>query len=259
MNKHFNKNKLLPFVLPFLFLFSHCHSSSSSDKLLIATAANMQFAMEAISQAFSQESGIAIETIVSSSGKLTAQIKEGAPYDVFVSANMKYPQDLYEHGYTTKQPEVYAFGQLVLWTLKDSLPALVDLKNNTQLRHLAIANPRNAPYGRAAIEVLQHYGLYESWQDKLVYGESIAQTNQFILSEAADLGFTAQSVVLSPNVVGRGKWLPIDSSNYSPIAQGIVIIKKKNSSTERAQKFYDFLFSKQGKEILSTFGYQIKD
>lgn len=242
-----------------IFLFSRCHPAAKSDQLLVATAANMQFAMQAISHAFNQQSGIAIETIVSSSGKLSAQIKEGAPFDVFVSADMKYPQDLYESGFTMQKPEVYAYGRLVLWTLKDSLPTFSDLKNNATIRHMAIANPQNAPYGRAAIEVLQHYGIYANWKDRLVYGESISQTNQFIISEAAELGFTAQSVVLSPHIKQRGKWLTIDPDIYSPIAQGIVLIKRKKAQTASAQKFYEFLFSEQGKEILATFGYQTKD
>lgn len=238
-----------------ILLFS-CQSSPS-ERLTIATAANMQFAMEEITRAFTEQTGIECETIVGSSGKLTAQIREGAPFDVFVSADMKYPAVLFEDQLTAAAPEVYAYGQLVLWSLADTLTPSVDQLATEAIRHIALANPQTAPYGAAAVEVLRHHRLYDRVVHKLVFGESIAQVNQFISSQAAEVGFTAQAVVMSPAMQGKGHWRAVDTASYTPIAQGVVILKNQTAPPEQAQQFYDFLFSPSGKEILTTFGYAI--
>ncbi|MEM9823897.1 MAG: molybdate ABC transporter substrate-binding protein, partial [Bacteroidota bacterium] len=187
-------------------LYTACQQKTTAQ-LTIATAANMQFAMEALVHAFSEQYSMDCEVILSSSGKLTAQIQQGAPFDVFVSADMKYPNELYQNGFTLAPPKIYAYGQLVLWSLEKQVPLSVDLLHQTKFKHLAMANPRTAPYGRAAMEVLRYLKLEEQVEPQLVYGESIAQTNQFIVTQSADLGFTAKSVVLSPNIKGQGTWI----------------------------------------------------
>ncbi len=248
---------LVLIVIGIGLLLSAC-GSKRSEALVIATAANMQFAMEALAEAFTEKTGVACQPIISSSGKLTAQIKEGAPFDVFVSADMKYPNELFEAGFTLAPPKVYAYGQLVLWTKKGtSRPNIQDL-SRADVRHIALANPKTAPYGQAAMEVLTHYKLLEQVEQKLVYGESIAQTNQFILSEAAEVGFTAQSVVLSARMKGEGQWIAIPQDIYSPIAQGIVLLQRERVHAE-AQAFYDFIFSVEASRILQSYGYQIAD
>jgi len=196
--------------------------------------------------------------IVGSSGKLTAQIQMGAPFDVLVSANMKYPNSLQQKNLTTIPPTIYAYGQLVLWTMdseKKNKPSLEILSDATVSR-IAIANPKIAPYGEAAKEVLMHIGLYSTLADKLVYGESIAQTNQFILSRAADIGFTSKSVVVSPQMQGKGSWVAIPDSLYTPIAQGIAVIKRDPEKKEAALQFYHFLFSDDAQALLNSYGYK---
>ena len=126
------------------------------------------------------------------------------------------------------------------------------------VKHIAIANPVTAPYGTAAIEVLNHHHVYEDVKSKLVYGESISQTNQFIVSKSAEVGFTAKSVVLSPEMKGKGNWTDIDEADYTPIAQGAVVLKHRGSHDGDAQKFYNFLFSPKAKDILENFGYSVK-
>ncbi len=242
----------------FLTLFSLGCKKNNTNKIAIATAANMQFAMKELSQAFTKQSGIKCDIIVSSSGKLTAQIKEGAPYDLFVSADMKYPEDLYQSGFTTQKPEIYAYGKLVLWSIEEDLKPNIDQLSDEQIKYIAIANPKTAPYGQAAVDVLNYYNIFEKVENKLVYGESISQTNQFIISGSANVGFTAKSVVLSPKVEGKGQWTAIDENSYTPIAQGVVILKKDNPS-EKAEKFYSFLFSERSKEILENFGYLVTE
>lgn len=241
-----------------IFLMSTCQTVHK-DALIIATSANMQYAMKDLIHAFTQETGVLCEPVISSSGKLSAQISEGAPYDVFVSADMKYPSELYKNGLTTQKPEIYAYGKLVLWSLNENIEPSIEILTDAMVNHIALANPRTAPFGIAAVEVLKYYNIYDTLDKKLVYGESISQTNQFIISGAAEIGFTAKSVVLSPEMKGKGKWAEVEVQIYSPIAQGIVILKNKQNHIENAVKFYDFLFSGQANEILTEYGYTTSD
>lgn len=248
-----------------VFFFILCvygcgESKSTSTTITIATAANMQFAMEALIEKFTEETHISCELAISSSGKLTAQIKEGAPYDIFVSANMKYPNELHLSDHTEGAPKIYAYGKLVLWTMASDLNPNIESLTNKNIAHIALANPKSAPYGKAAIEILEHYGIKNQVLDKLVYGESIAQTNQFITSKSAEMGFTAMSVVTSPKIKGQGKWLAMNTDYHTPIAQGAVRIKHpKNHNTDGAKQFYEFLFSKRAKDILKEYGYTINE
>lgn len=243
----------------FISILSLSCNKNKQEKLTIATAANMQFAMKALIKAFSSETGIECEPIISSSGKLTAQIKEGAPFHVFVSADMKYPTDLYNSGFTYSKPKIYAYGKLVLWSMVQDFELSIDVLAGDNVKHIALANPKTAPYGTAAIEVLNYYQLLEKVENKLVYGESISQTNQFITTTAAELGFTSKSVVLSPDIKGQGNWVAIDPDIYTPIEQGIVILKSSNEFFEEAQQFYNFLFSNKAQETLEKFGYLTKN
>jgi molybdate transport system substrate-binding protein len=233
----------------------HCQTKQKA-KLRIATAANMQFAMTALTDAFSKEHNIACDVIISSSGKLTAQIMEGAPYDVFVSADLKYPEVLYKEGRATSAPKVYAYGQLVLWSVSREV-SLEDL-NNPEIKQIALANPKLAPYGEAAMEVITKHGIYEAVKDKLVFGESIAQVNQFIHTKAAEVGFTSLSVIHTFDKEKKGYWLVLNKNSYSPIAQGIVLLENKNRMNAEAQAFYDFMFSEKGKAILVGNGFLVE-
>ncbi len=255
----YQKNCLIfKYIFAFIFInlvFCNC-TNTDHHRVTIATSANMQFAMKEIVSAFTQQTGINCDLITSSSGKLTSQIQEGAPYDVFISADTKYPKILYEKGFTSNIPKIYGYGTLVLWSFSENIPLDINLLTQDQIEHIALANPKTAPYGTAAIEVLKHAKIYDQVSEKLVYGESISQTNQFIVSGAAQIGFTAKSVVLSPQIKGKGEWISIDSTSYTPIAQAAVIIKKDKIS-DAAMKFYEFLFSTKSKEILENFGYLV--
>ena len=250
--------KFLLLTIFFLLLFTSCEQKEN-NKLTIATAANMQYAMKDLTKAFSNETGIECESISSSSGKLTAQIKEGAPYDIFVSADMKFPNELYQSGFSTGKPKVYAYGKLVIWTMNTQLNPNFDSLEKKHINHIAMPNPKTAPYGIAAEEALKNKELNEKIQSKLVFGESVAQTNQFIVSYAAEIGFTAKSVVLSPNMKGKGNWKEVDDNLYSPLAQGVVVLNNRDTNLKNAQRFQNFLFSEKGKEILNKFGYSVND
>ncbi|WP_257746892.1 molybdate ABC transporter substrate-binding protein [Wenyingzhuangia fucanilytica] len=241
-------------------LFIACNSKKSSDKkdeIVIATAANMQFSMKEITTAFEKETNIKCSLVISSSGKLTAQIKEGAPYDVFVSANMKYPEEIYNSGFAHTSPKIYAFGKLALWSLNKQIKPNLTLLKDDRIKHIALANPDTAPYGFASVEVMKKLDIYNEVKNKLVYGESISQTNQFITLQSVEIGFTAMSVVLSSAMKEKGNWIEIDKSLYTPIKQGVVVIKNKNIINPSAIKFYDFLFTDKAQIILKNYGYDV--
>ncbi|WP_031428880.1 molybdate ABC transporter substrate-binding protein [Flavimarina sp. Hel_I_48] len=242
-----------PFLAVF-GLFLGC-AEEQNENLSIATAANMQYAMQELISEFSAKSKIGCNMIVSSSGKLTNQIKAGAPYDIFVSADMKYPEELYKSGLTYEKPKVYAYGELVLWTLNDTLSLTMEALKLPGVKHIALANPKTAPYGAAAIKTLDYYKLRDEVSDKLVFSESIAQTNQFITSKAAEVGFTAKSVILSSALKNKGTFLAINDSAYKKLSQGIVRIKRDEKSEKASRSFYDFMFSAEGQNILKKQGY----
>ena len=243
----------------FLTCFLVACQESHIKKIRVATAANMASAMEELTKVYANKSSLEFELVVGSSGKLTAQILEGAPYDIFVAANMKYPEAVFNGGKAMSSPKVYAKGQLVLWSMIENMPVSIAGLSDSQIEHIALANPKTAPYGVAATEVLQHYGLQETLGPKLVFGESIGQTDQFIISKAAQIGFTALSTVLSPEMRGKGRWILIDPSLYSNIGQGVVLVNLKGDNNPEAKGFYDFLFSKDAMEILKEFGYLVNE
>ncbi|MVM34141.1 molybdate ABC transporter substrate-binding protein [Spirosoma sp. HMF4905] len=229
---------------------------AQTQPLRVAVAANAQFVMEQLKTAFQKKTGVEVESIVNSSGKLTTQIQQGAPYDVFLSADMDYPQTLHKAGLTVDAPVIYAYGSLVLWTLSE-LPLTADLKvlSDPSVHHVAIANPATAPYGEAAVSFLKYKKLLDQVQPKVVYGESIAQVNQYVLTGAAEIGFTAKSVVLDPSLTKRGHWIDLPTTGYSPIAQGVVVLKR-STLTKEAQQFMEFLRSPAARRILQQFGYR---
>ena len=148
---------------------------------------------------------------------------------------------------------------MVLWSASNSIQPSLELLNSDKVKHIALANPRIAPYGLSALEVLKNEGIYESVKNKLVFGESVSQTNQFIISEVAEVGFTAKSIVFSPNIKSKGHWVEMKRNSYTPIAQGVVILKNRNNHSGDALKFYEFLLSAKAGKILNKFGYERKE
>ena len=247
---------LLIICIFFLSLISlQSCEEKEEQKITIATSANMQFVMKKLADDFSLRTNIACDLIIASSGKLTAQITEGAPYNVFVAANMMYPEHVYSKGLASAPAKIYAYGKLVLWTVDPTLEPTMALLNDNAIDKIAIANPQTAPYGEAAVEVLRKNDLMDSVEHKLVYGESVAQTNQFIVTGAVTLGFTSLSVVKSELMRGKGRYLLINEEDYSPIAQGVVLINMNDEIDRLAEEFYNYLFSEEAGEILLEFGY----
>ena len=227
--------------------------------ITVATAANVQYAMEELKADFGKATGIGVRSIYGASGKLTAQIRNGAPFDVFVSADMDYPDSLHAWGYAEARPRPYAYGKLVLWTIRDlDLARGTALLADSTLVKIALADPRRAPYGREAVGAMQGAGLYERLKGKLVYGESLGQVNQYILMGTVDVGFTAKSIVVAPDMRDKGRWAEVDSALYHPIAQGAVLCKHGTENhPASAAHFLAYLYSAPARAILSQYGYEL--
>ena len=246
------------FVFSFVVLFCFSCKETNKTKLNIACSANAQFAIEEISKSFEQIYGIKSNVIIASSGKLTAQIKAGAPFDIFISADLAYPLELHNKGLSVNSPAIYAIGGLAIWTMDSSLNLDKVFENERALSHIAIANPKTAPYGKAAFDYLNNLPKFDKLKPKLVFGESIAQTNQFILSGAADLGITSKSNMYHPKFGKQGKWKEIPTTSISQIQQAAVILSNTNKQVE-ANKYFSFLFSEEARKILLKFGYLVEN
>ncbi|MCU6435854.1 molybdate ABC transporter substrate-binding protein [Undibacterium sp. Jales W-56] len=244
-------------ALIFLLLSSVLAHTAQAETIAVAVAANVQYVFNDLKAEFKKETGHEIQASFNSSGKFVTQIMNGAPFDVFLSADMAFPDKLHKEGFSKAPPKVYAYGALVLWTRKDvDLGDWQSLLMSKSIDKIAIANPTTAPYGREAMNSLHYYKLAAALQAKLVFGESIAQTNQYIHSRAADIGFTAKSVVLSPEMKGQGKWIDVPVASYQPIAQGALILNYgKEHHPEVAQQFFDFIYSVQARAIFARYGY----
>jgi len=227
----------------------------------VAVAANTSYVMEDLKKAFYLlHPKITLDIILGSSGKLTAQIMHGAPYDIFMSANMKYPDTLYEAKSAITKPVVYAKGALALLSVNiQDFSRGIAILENPKIHKIAIANPKTAPYGVAAKEALENAKLYEKIKSKFVYGESISQTVTYATT-AADIGIVAKSSLFSPHMVTYKKekhWVDVNASLYTPIDQGMVILKAGEENAE-VKAFYDFMLSTEAKAILKRYGYKVK-
>ena len=224
----------------------------------IAVAANVSYAIDELKKEFNKEyPNIKVNVTLGSSGKLTAQIRHGAPYQLFMSANMKYPQDLYERGMSLYKPFVYAQGSLALLsTKKQDFTLGLKLLETDKIQRIAVANPKTAPYGIATKEALLNAKIYEKIVKKFVYGESISQTVSYTVT-ATDIGLIAKSALYSPHLKHFKQdthWVEVDSKLYAPIKQGIILLKGAKTNKD-AKVFYNFMLSDSAKKILYDFGY----
>jgi molybdate transport system substrate-binding protein len=223
----------------------------------VAAAADLQFAMKDIGGQFEKKTGTKVAISYGSSGNFRAQIENGAPFDVFFSADSQYPQQLISSGAADGQSLiVYAIGHLVLWAPGtenlDVAKKGFDVLKDPRVTRIAIANPEHAPYGRAAVAALQKAGIYDLVKPKLVYGENISQTAQFVQSGSAQVGLIALSLTLADSMKGGDQWI-IPSDLYPTMQQDAVIVTKSTNKTE-AQAFLDFVKSDEGRKTLMKYG-----
>ncbi|WP_298737463.1 molybdate ABC transporter substrate-binding protein [uncultured Chitinophaga sp.] len=229
------------------------------EQLTLAVAANMQYTIQSLIRAFNKTDSTKIAVISGASGNLTQQILNGAPFDIFISAEKVYPRELARQGLTLTPPQVYARGQLVLWSARPGIEPGKDLQVllGDNVQRIAIANPATAPYGHAAVSLLKKYALYDQVKPKLVTGESITQASQFIATQHADIGFTAKAVVMAAEMKGKGKWVELDVNDYPAIEQAAALLTYARHNEAAARKFYHFLYSEEAKAIYKQSGYLV--
>lgn len=232
----------------------------NAGKITIAVAANVSYAIKPLVEAFNiAHPQSKVQVILGSSGKLTAQIKHGAPFMLFMSADMKYPRALYDAGFAGTKPVVYAQGALAILSVKErNYCAQMYVLKDLDVKTIAIANPKTAPYGVAAKEALKNAKLYKKVKKKLVYGESVSQTVVYATT-AADIGIVAKSALFSPQMADYKEaihWTDVDEKLYTPIDQGMLILKEGEGNAE-VKAFYDFILSAEAKKILTSFGYEV--
>jgi len=236
------------------FLFS---LSLFGGVLSVGVAANVSYAFPKLLKEFNKlHPDTKVRVVLGSSGKLTAQIKNGADFALFMSANMKYPQSLYKDGFATTKPIVYAQGALALFSVKKlDFSKGLELLKGSSISTIAIANPKTAPYGTAAMEAVKNAKLFNGLKRKFVYAESISQCVSYVVS-ATDVGFVAKSSMFSPKMSRFKKgvnWVEVDELLYTPIKQGMVLLK----TSKEAKAFYDFILSNKAKKIFGEFGYTL--
>ena len=235
-------------------------ASRGEETLSIAAAANLVHALDALNAEFARAvPGVAVTTATGSSGSLVAQIKNGAPFDLFLSADLDYPRALITAGLADgKSLAVFATGRLVLWTMRPglNLESITEVVRDPAVKKIAIANLDTAPYGRAARQALEKLGAWSDAQPKLVIGENISQTAQFVATGNADLGFVALSLVLAPNLTEKGRWLAVPAERYAPLAHGAVLTMR-GAANPAALKYLAFLRSAAARKVLEGFGYGV--
>lgn len=231
-------------------------SNVLAAEVLVAVASNFAKPMEEIAAEFSKATGHSAELSFGASGKFAAQIENGAPFQVFLSADEKKPEKLAESGFAVADTRfTYALGTLVLWSAK---PGYVDAEGKVLatggFKHLAIPDPKLAPYGVAALDVLKHLGVAERIQPLLVLGENISQTQQFISTGNAELGFIALAQVIKDGKIGEGSGWIVPPENYAPIRQNAVLLKT-GIDNPAARALLDFLKSGKALAIIEKYGY----
>jgi molybdate transport system substrate-binding protein len=247
---------VLPFIVSIFFV--RYGVRAQGKEIRIAAAADLKFAMGELAEKFEKQTGTKVNVTFGSSGNFFSQIQNGAPFDLFFSADIEYPQKLEAAGLA--EPGTlyeYAVGRIVIWTPAD---AKVDVANlgwktllDARVEKIAIANPEHAPYGRAAVAALQKAGIYEAVKAKLVYGENISQAAQFVQSGNAQAGIVAMSLAMSPAMRDGKRWdIPVEM--HPAIEQGAIVLRDARNK-EAARAFLEFVKSAAGRATLAEYGF----
>ena len=236
-------------------------ASAFGQEITVAAAADMSAALPELAATYTKKTGQAVKLSFGASGNLTNQIRNGAPFDVFFSADEDYPQQLINEGLASKDTLYrYAVGRLVLWVPNKSpldlsklgIKALLD----PSVKKISIANPATAPYGRAAAATLRHFGIYDQVSSRLVIGENIAQAAQFVESGNAQAGLVALSHALAPAMKHKGRYWTIPLDAYPTLNQAAVVLSK-SKAPDATRKFLDFLRSPEARSLLTSYGFSL--
>ena len=243
-------------MLIFFCLLVAGQMAHAGEKITIAAAADLKFALDEIVVLFGKAHPVGrVETIYGSSGKFQTQIRQGAPFDLYFSADIAYPRALKAEGFAASEVRPYAVGRIVLWsTSRDAgRMTLADLADQA-IRKIAIANPKHAPYGKRAEEALKASGVWEKVEAKLVYGENVAQAAQFVQTGNAQAGIIALSLALSPELARQGGYALISDKLHQPLEQGFIVTRRA-ADNPLAQAFARFMVEQEVRAIMTRYGF----
>lgn len=236
-------------------------ANAAEREINVAGAADLSAALQEVANNYEKRTEVKVKLSFGASGALTQQIQNGAPFDIFFSADMEYPRQLIASGHADGATLYrYAVGQLVLWVPKDS-PLDVEHKGmdvllDPAVKKIAMANPQHAPYGRAAVAALKHYGLYDKVADRVVLGENVSQAAQFVESGNAQAGLVALAHAVAPAMQGKGKFWKVPGEAYPALDQGVVLLKS-SSHRQDAEAFLEYIKTAEVAELLRRYGFSL--
>lgn len=234
--------------------------STAAEELTIAAASDLNYAIKELVAEYEKTTGNHVKLSLGSSGNFFSQIQNGAPFDLYFSADIGYPKKLEEAGLTVPGSLYrYAVGRIVMWTGNGTgidVTRGFDALREPTIKKIAIANPKHAPYGRAAVAAMEYFKVYGQVKDRLVLGENISQAAQFIESGACDIGIIALSLALAPTMKARGTYWEIPANAHPPLEQGAVILRS-STHQESAKQFLEFMKGSQGQEIMKRYGFTL--
>lgn len=245
------------------FLAAGQRLKPADREIAVAAAADLSAALQEVTAAYEKRTGVSVKLSFGASGALTQQIRNGAPFDIFFSADMEYPRQLIEGGQAEGATLYrYAVGQLVLWVPKDS-PLDVEHKGmdvllDPAVKKISMANPQHAPYGRAAAAALKHYGLSEKVESRLVLGENVSQAAEFVESGNAQVGFVAQAHAEAPAIRGEGRYWIVPNGAYPALDQGVVLISHSVHQPD-ASDFLAYVKTAEFAAVLRRYGFTVPD
>lgn len=248
-------------IKPLLFVCSLLLSlSAHAEKITVAAAADLKFAMDEIVITFKKaNSGDEIDVIYGSSGKFHTQIQQGAPYDLYFSADISFPRELAKNGFSASEVKPYAFGRIVLWSASlDATKMTLSSLTDPKITRIAIANPKHAPYGKRAEEALRASNLWDQVEPKLVYGENISHTAQLVQTKNAQVGIIALALAINSELASKGGYWLIPDNMHEPLEQGF-IITKEGANNALAKRFADYMGGKPARAVMTKYGFVVPE
>lgn len=251
---------MIRMFIAFVILLSCPFNALAAEEITVAAASDLNFAFKELVAEYEKTTGNHVKLSLGSSGNFYSQIQNGAPFDLYFSADIGYPKKLEEAGLTLPGSLYrYAVGRIVLWTSHEShrdVSKGLEALRDQSIKKIAIANPKHAPYGRAAVAAMEHFKIYDQVKDRLVLGENISQAAQFIESGACEIGIVALSLALAPAMHAKGTYWEIPAEAHPPLEQGAVILKSSKQQ-EAARRFLEFMQTDKGQEIMTRYGFTI--
>ena len=241
-------------ILLIILIFTALTDQAQTVK--IAAAADLRYAMDEIARSYMKTNpGTNVEVVFGSSGNAYTQISNGAPFDIYFSADIIYPQKLKKAGLTITEPKLYAIGRIVIWSSTLDVSKGMDVLKNPKIK-IATANPEHAPYGQRAVEALKYYKIHDQVEKQLSFGENISQAAQFCLTGNAEVGLLALSLALSPNMTDKGKYYLIPAEAHQPLKQAYVLLKHSKGN-KTAFDFCNFIETKAARTIFEKYGFTL--